>query len=216
MTTSQVKFPPSLYTNETDSDLAIAGDTLVTATESLLERLIDVHSTSPTFRAVFQSNAVTQSYIDSYKSFVTVLGMTEQIDLSTIRVLEKLSHFGLSIALDNVVPGSQKQDVRAGRLRPFRTLTVVQIMDTLQSAEALLNPRASQETSIDPTAVVGAKPRRRRMASRMSTQIAESTVKRSIARIHDWRESVISTERKRLRKTVLDLYASSYPLYSSY
>ena len=79
-------------------------------------------------------------------------------------------------------------------------------MDVLQSAESLLNPRAAQETSVDPVAIVGTKSRRRRMASiRLSIQLGESAVKRSIIRIHDWRKSVVMTERKRLRKTVLDL-----------
>ena len=79
-------------------------------------------------------------------------------------------------------------------------------MDVLQAAETVLNPRATQETSVDPAAVVGTKSRRRRMASvRLSMQLGESAVKRSIMRIHDWRKSVVVTERKRLRKTVLDL-----------
>ena len=79
-------------------------------------------------------------------------------------------------------------------------------MDLLQSAESALNPRASQETAIDTFAVAGTKSRRRRMASvRLSVQLGESAVKRSITRINDWRKTVIVTERKRLRKTVLDL-----------
>ena len=79
-------------------------------------------------------------------------------------------------------------------------------MDVLQAAEAVLNPRATQETSVDPAAIVGTKSRRRRMASvRLSMQLGESAVKRSIVRIHEWRKSVVITERKRLRKTVLDL-----------
>ena len=47
------------------------------------------------------------------------------------------------------------------------------------------------------------------MASvRLSMQLGESAVKRSIIRIHEWRKSVVITEKKRLRKTVLDLYVS--------
>lgn len=80
-------------------------------------------------------------------------------------------------------------------------------MDVLQSAESVLNPRASQETSIDAGTVVGTKARRRRMASvRLSMQLGESAVKRSVIRIREWRQSVITTEKKRLRKTVLDLW----------
>ncbi|KAI0360774.1 beach-domain-containing protein [Trametes cingulata] len=164
--------------------------TATATVEHLLEALIDVHSCSPTFREVFKSHAVTQSFIDAYKMFATSVAHALEIDQGTVRVLEKLSHLGLSIALDNAVAVSQKQE----------------IMDVLQAAEAVLNPRASQETSIDPAAVVGTKARRRRMASvRLSMQLGESAVKRSIIRIREWRNTVIATEKKRLRKTVLDL-----------
>ncbi|PIL27451.1 hypothetical protein GSI_10600 [Ganoderma sinense ZZ0214-1] len=168
-------------------------EALTTATanaEHLLETLIDTHSTSPTFREVFRSHAVTQSFIDAYKMYSTSVQHSAMIDQDTVRVLEKLSHLGLSIALDNAVAVNQKQE----------------IMDVLQSAESLLNPRATQETSVDTATIVGTKSRRRRMASiRLSMQLGESAVKRSIIRIHDWRKSVVITERKRLRKTVLDL-----------
>ncbi|KAI0746713.1 beach-domain-containing protein [Daedaleopsis nitida] len=170
-----------------DTQVRVAATNYV---EHLLEALIDTHSTSPTFREVFRSNAVTQSFIDAYKMYSTSVAYSLEIDQGTIRVLEKLSHLGLSIALDNAVVVSQKQE----------------IMDILQSAESLLNPRATQETSVDAAAVVGTKSRRRRMASvRLSMQLGESAVKRSIIRIHEWRKSVVITERKRLRKTVLDL-----------
>ncbi|TBU31477.1 beach-domain-containing protein [Dichomitus squalens] len=158
--------------------------------EHLLEALIETHSTSPTFREVFRSHAITQSFIDAYKMYSISVQHAAEIDQDTVRVLEKLSHLGLSIALDNAVAVNQKQE----------------IMDVLQAAESLLNPRATQETSVDPAAVVGTKSRRRRMASvRLSMQLGESAVKRSIVRIHEWRKSVVATERKRLRKTVLDL-----------
>ncbi|OBZ78370.1 Beige 1 [Grifola frondosa] len=160
------------------------------AVERLLEELINIHSSSTTFRQIFKSHVVTQSFIDSYKLFVTAVSTTPEFEPGTTRVLEKLSHFGLSIALDNAVASSQKQE----------------IMDVLQLAEAALNPRSSQETALDTIALVGGRPRRRRMTSvRLSVQLGESAVKRSTARIHDWRKAIIATEKKRLRKTVLDL-----------
>ncbi|KZT70568.1 beach-domain-containing protein [Daedalea quercina L-15889] len=158
--------------------------------EKLLEELIEVHSSTPSFRQLFKSQATTDSLIDAYKSFVASASMAPELSQSTVRILEKLSHVGLSIALDNAVGNSQRQE----------------IMDILQSAETALNPRTSQETAIDSIAVAGMKSRRRRMASiRLSAQLGESAVKRSITRVHDWRKTVIATERKRLRKTVLDL-----------
>lgn len=164
-------------------------DTQDTA-EGLLEELMESHSASPTFRQAFKSQATTQAFIDAYRSFVVSISMAANLSLGIIRILEKLSHVGLSIALDNAVSSAQKQE----------------IMDILQSAETALNPLPSQETAIDAAALLGAKSRRRRIASvRLSVQLGETTVKRSIARINEWRKTVIATERKRLRKTVLDL-----------
>ncbi|GBE84628.1 hypothetical protein SCP_0606070 [Sparassis crispa] len=161
-----------------------------TIVEQLLERLIEVHSTVPTFRQVFKLQATTQLFIDAYRSFVASVSMFSDFALSTTRILEKLSHLGLSIALDTVVTASQKEE----------------IMEILQSAETALNPRTTQESCIDSAALVGHKPRRRRTGpGRLSIQLSESTVKRSVARLHAWRKTVIMTERKRLRKTILDL-----------
>ncbi|TFY62229.1 hypothetical protein EVJ58_g3994 [Rhodofomes roseus] len=158
--------------------------------EKLLEELIQVHSSAPSFRQLFKSQTITDSFIDAYKSFVASAATAPELSQSTVRILEKLSHVGLSIALDNAVGNSQKQE----------------IMDILQSAETALNPRSSQETAIDSVTVVGTKARRRRMASiRLSVQLGESAVKRSITRINDWRKTVVATERKRLRKTILDM-----------
>ncbi|CCM01781.1 uncharacterized protein FIBRA_03848 [Fibroporia radiculosa] len=158
--------------------------------ESLLEELIQYHSTIPTFRHVFKSQAITLSFIEAYQSLVTSVSMAGDLYPDFIRILEKLSHLGLSIVLDNNVSNSQKGE----------------IMEILQSAETALNPRSSQETTIDSAAVVGGKHRRRRVASvRLSVQLGESTVKRSVSRIQDWRKAVIATERKRIRKTVLDM-----------
>ncbi len=87
--------------------------------EHLLEALIEIHSTSPTFREVFRSNAITQSFIDAYKMYSTSIAYSLEIDQSTVRVLEKLSHLGLSIALDNSVAVGQKQEVNVSIVSPY-------------------------------------------------------------------------------------------------
>lgn len=61
---------------------------------------------------MFRSHAVTQAFIDAYKMFATSVAHAAEIDQGTVRVLEKLSHLGLSIALDNAVAVTQKQEVR--------------------------------------------------------------------------------------------------------
>jgi hypothetical protein len=82
--------------------------------EILIEELMSLHASSNTFRQVFRSQQTTQLFIDAYKAFVSkVISFPDisQINQKTIRILEKLSHFGLALALDGAVAGSQKREV---------------------------------------------------------------------------------------------------------
>lgn len=83
-----------------------------THAESLLEQLIVVHSSSPTFRYIFKSQTTTQYFLDAYRSFAAALSQAVLIPQASIRLLEKLTHLGLSIALDTAVAAQQKQEVR--------------------------------------------------------------------------------------------------------
>ena len=79
--------------------------------EVLIEEIMDLHASSPTFRQVFQSQQTTQIFVDAYKSFARDLEPVSDINQRTIRILEKLTHLGLALALDNAVAGAQKQEV---------------------------------------------------------------------------------------------------------
>ena len=81
------------------------------AADSLLEELIKIHSYSPTFRHAFQSQVTTQTFIDAFKAFVLAVSMAYELDATVVRVLEKLSHFGLCISLDNTVAVAQSEEV---------------------------------------------------------------------------------------------------------
>ena len=81
------------------------------AADSLLEELIKIHSYSPTFRHAFQSQVTTQTFIDAFKAFVLAVSMTYELHVVVVRVLEKLSHFGLCISLDNAVAVAQSEEV---------------------------------------------------------------------------------------------------------
>ena len=78
--------------------------------EVLIENLLDLHSTTAQFRSLFQSHNTTQLFIDAYKSFVKSLTELSEINARALRILEKLTHFGLALALDNSVAGSQKRE----------------------------------------------------------------------------------------------------------
>ncbi|KAJ7151346.1 beach-domain-containing protein [Mycena crocata] len=157
--------------------------------EVLIEELMDLHASSSGFREVFKSQQTTQLFVNSYKSFVLKVTGATQVNQRTIRILEKLTHFGLGLALDNAVAGAQKRE----------------ILDILQEAETVLAPSA-EKTEIDPKLVVDSRTVRQRIASaRFSIQVGERTVVKTMTRMNEWRLTIQSSERKRLRKNILDL-----------
>jgi hypothetical protein len=80
--------------------------------EVLIEELMDLHASSSAFRELFKSQQTTQIFVDAYQSFVAKVSKSSEVNQRTVRILEKLSHFGLALALDNAVAGSQKRTVR--------------------------------------------------------------------------------------------------------
>jgi hypothetical protein len=155
--------------------------------EALVEELIGLHSGSATFRQVFRSSQTTAIFVDAYKFFVGALGPTAKPRI--VRLLEKLTHFALTLALDPDVSGTQKRE----------------ILDTLSRAEAILDAGAAAPTAIDPALVGDSRALHRRiLSSRLSLQVGERAVLKSFAKVGDWRRSIASAERKRLRKHVLD------------
>lgn len=75
-----------------------------------------LHSSSSTFRELFRSQQATQMFIDAYKNSVESLKaqLTEGggiVNDRMMRIMEKLSHLGLALALDNAVAGAQKREV---------------------------------------------------------------------------------------------------------
>lgn len=175
--------------------------------EVLVEELIDLHASSPTFRQVFRSQQTTQLFVDAYKAFVTAVSSSADALPRTVRILEKISHFALTLTLDNDVSGPQKREViNSGSCDTRITLTTsLKMLEILQSAESIYNPDASQKTPIDPETVIDRRARRLRLSAKLSVQVGERTTNKSLARMHEWRNTIIATERKRLRKTVLDL-----------
>ncbi|KAF4609487.1 hypothetical protein D9613_012349 [Agrocybe pediades] len=176
--------------------------------ELLVEELLTLHATSATFRQIFESQQTTQLFVDTFKGFVERLsqaqvkafqdqthgGQGPRINGWNIRILEKLTHFGLALALDNAVGGSQKRE----------------ILDQIQAAEFILNPASTESSDslhIDPKLVADKRSVRQRIASaRFSIHVVgERTVLKTIGRMTEWRKTVRESERKRLRKTILDM-----------
>jgi hypothetical protein len=161
-----------------------------TTVEALIEELIGLHTASSTFRQIFRSQQTTALFVSSYQFFVGAVGGAPSVKPRTVRILEKLTHFALTLALDPDVAGGQKRE----------------ILDTLQKAEAILDAGTSTPTAIDPALVGDSRSLHRRILSaRLSLQVGERAVLKSFAKIGEWRKAIVNSERKRLRKTVLDL-----------
>lgn len=98
----------------------------------LVEEMMSLHSSSATFREVFRSQQTTQLYIDGYKSYVDKLKIAPSVNTWNKRLVEKLSHLGLALALDTAVSGNQKREVR--HVLPLRVVL---------STRGYLDPRHS-------------------------------------------------------------------------
>jgi hypothetical protein len=93
-------------------DIVPATFTTEATMESLVEKLMNLHARSGAFRHIFQSQQTTQLFVNAYKDFVAKISGESAINDYTVRILEKLAHLGLALALDNSVAGAQKREVK--------------------------------------------------------------------------------------------------------
>ena len=180
--------------------------------EVLIEEMMGLLSSTTTFRQVFKSQQITQQFIEAYKGFTNRVNTFAYISEKIIRLLEKLNHFGTMLTLDYGVAGSQKQEVYI--YFPSRVIFYTeggqQIVAVLRLSEDIINPN-SEKTVIDPGLVADTRTVRQRFASaRLSMHVGERAVIKTITRMSDWRRTVVISERKRLRKTVLDLFVLKF------
>ncbi|KAF8635320.1 hypothetical protein AX17_003946 [Amanita inopinata Kibby_2008] len=175
-----------VYNPEDDQDVWA----LETTMEMLVEELMSLHTSNQAFRRVFASQQTTQLFVNTYKSFVSSLAGAPAVNNQlTIRLLEKLTHFGLALALDNAVAGTFKRE----------------ILDSVESAEMVISPSAGKPT-IDRSLVSDNRSVRQRVVSgKFSMQVGERVVTKTMMRTAEWRRVVKESEKKRLRKNIQDL-----------
>lgn len=85
--------------------------------EPLLEELIELQSSSPSFRQLFRSRQTTSLLINAYADFVNDGAALQHSKRDYVRILEKMNHFLLSFTLDATLASSQKQ--QGSRLSRF-------------------------------------------------------------------------------------------------
>ena len=86
---------------------------IVTGTdlEALLEALIQLHSTSPSFKQIFKSTQVTQQLVDTHLAFASAVRSLPEINQRVTSLMDKMCHFVIALALDPSVSETQQAEV---------------------------------------------------------------------------------------------------------
>lgn len=82
--------------------------------DAILEELIDLHSSSPTFRYAFKSKSMSGSFIALAKSFIVQNTAQQRIVIraNTARIADKLCHLAMMMTLEGALEPSQRHEVR--------------------------------------------------------------------------------------------------------
>lgn len=81
-------------------------------------------------------------------------------------------------------------------------------MDAAEEAQRALNPDAPS-SAIDPKLIPARRMSRHRSSSSISST-SERAVQKSMQRLQDWRKTIMVSERKRLRRTAIDMWVESW------
>ncbi|EGO20076.1 hypothetical protein SERLADRAFT_374121 [Serpula lacrymans var. lacrymans S7.9] len=162
---------PSVFVDEDQEE------PVKSTTETLLEDLISLHSSSVSFRRIFKSQSITQILVDTLVLSVHAKSATSEISQLSQRLSEKLMHLSALVAMDNVVTNATKDKI----------LGIIQAEGKKETVS--IN---TSKNSFSPSGGL--------------TASEEQSVLKSLNRGEQWRNTIIVSERKRFRKTVLDMH----------
>ena len=77
-------------------------------------------------------------------------------------------------------------------------------MTAAEEAQKALDPDAPHST-IDPQLIPGRRISRHKSSSSINLKAGERGVQKSMQRLQDWKKTIIVSERKRLRRTAIDM-----------
>jgi len=77
-------------------------------------------------------------------------------------------------------------------------------MAAAEDAQKALDPDAPPST-IDPQLIPGRRISRHKSSSSINLNVGERGVQKSMQRLQDWKKTIIVSERKRLRRTAIDM-----------
>lgn len=152
----------------------------------ILDDLSKLHESSSSFRHVFRSNSTAQLLVDSLGIFPPQPAGALTLDA---KISDKLTHFGSLVAMSKHISASQKQQVFPHLCRVSTPLRVcAQILDVVHPDDQPRRRLNAVDTSGSTLALVQA-----------------DSVRKTLARMEEWRKAILGSERVLFRKTLLDL-----------
>jgi hypothetical protein len=118
--------------------------------------------------------------------------------------MDKMCHFAIALALDPSLSQAQQTEVIQIFLICSSQLTPFQLMAAAEEAQRTLNPDAPAST-INPELIPGRRMNRHKSSSSINSTVSERTAQKSMQRLQDWRKTIMISERKRLRRTAIDM-----------
>ena len=155
----------------------------------ILDDLSKLHESSSSFRHAFRSHSTAQLLVDSLNLSPQVMQPAGALILNA-KISVKLKHLGLLVAMGKHISASQKQQVFPHLCRVSTPLRVyAQILDVVRPDDQPTRRLHLVDTSGSTLALVQA-----------------DSVRKASARLEEWRKTILVSERKLFRKTLLDLY----------
>ena len=179
--------------------VTVAGEDL----KALLEALIQLHPSSPSFRQIFKSTQVTQQFVGTHLAFASAVRSLPEISQRVTSLMDKMCHFAIALALDPSVSQTQQAEVIYVLLVHSSQLTPPQLMAAVEEAQNVLNPNVSSANN--PQSIPERQLTRHKLSSSINSTVGERAVQKSVQRLQDWRKTIMISERKRLRRTAIDM-----------
>ncbi|KAG8936117.1 hypothetical protein FRC02_004435 [Tulasnella sp. 418] len=158
----------------------------------LAEEMIDLHASSPTFRALFRSSRISTQFISLLQNFIFSISGSTELKHKSIRISEKLTHLGLMLMLDSAIEESQKEQLA-------RILQLAK-----EGFSVVTEPTASSPTGSHKRNWSIMPPNIDKLSRDKSLAGSVRASTRSAARITAWRANLITVEKRRLRKALQD------------
>jgi len=186
----------------------------------LIEECIDLHASSESFRLLIASQPITALFVTAVKGFVDKIATAPALHDRMLRLTEKLTHLILMLALDNNVDSSQKHEVSCKGSHSSlpdrlmfalsKLLEVLRISEETAAAASNGTREPANHASLVEAVETDDKDKAAHKKNRASISlnlrmVSDRVVQKSTSRLGQWRQTIMTTEKKRLRKATQDV-----------